>query len=65
MIKPDVETVSDGVQLVFPAIWLARNESCWRAFVIMSTKSENGGTEMDYLGYKETNSLIVRVAKVT
>ncbi len=38
VIKPDVETLSDGARLVFPAIWLSRNEACWRAFVIISAE---------------------------
>lgn len=40
VIKPDAETLSDGAWRAFPAIWLLRNEACWRAFVIMATKSE-------------------------
>lgn len=56
VIRPDMETLSDGAWLVFPAIWLSRNEACWRAFVIISTQSESGSAEMDGLGYYKTNT---------
>lgn len=56
MIKPDVEMMSDGAQLVFCAICLSRNEACWRAFILMSTKSVNGTCKMNDLQCRETNT---------
>lgn len=43
-------------RLVFPAIWLSRNEACWRAFVIMSTKSGEKKRRDDFPGYKEAKT---------